>query len=89
MSKIELKKILNSPEFENFLGGKSDEIETRSDTRFSEREDVPTPSGGDYMITYFYDKNHRPCHKKEAKFVNTVEYTKEGCRVNETYGIMG
>ena len=41
------------------------------------------------MITYFYDKNHRPCRKKEAKFVNTVEYTKEGYRVNETYGIIG
>ena len=45
-----------------------------------------TPSGGDLSIAYFYDENHIPCLKSKARYMNIVEYTKDGVRVNEHYG---
>ena len=54
--------------------------------QYSERHDHKTPSGGDYSIAYFYDKNGNPCERKDAYRINIVEYTKDGERINEVYG---
>lgn len=52
-----------------------------------ERHDGPTPNGGAYSIAYFYDKNRTPCEKEKAKYINIVEYSKDGRRLNEVYGV--
>jgi hypothetical protein len=52
----------------------------------SERVDKPTPNGGDYSIAYFYDKDRQPCSKADAVYIDIVEYTKDGKRVNEAHG---
>ena len=59
--------------------------EPKADPRFTERSDGPTPCGGDYSIAYYYDKNGLPCEKKDADFVNIVEYKEGTIRVNEHY----
>lgn len=56
------------------------------DPRFTERHEGKTPLGGDYSIAYFYDADHNPCVKAEAKYANIVIYDKSGRRVNEVYG---
>lgn len=63
--------------------------EPKRDPRFSERVDEPTPSGGDYSIAYYYDKDGHPCTKSQASAVNILEFTADGRRVNETYGRLG
>ena len=45
-----------------------------------------TPSGGDLSIAYFYDKEHNPCKKENAAYINVVEYKNDGTRINEFYG---
>lgn len=55
----------------------------------TERIEGKTPSGGDYSIAYYYDAQRNPCSKHKAVFVNIVEYTKAGNRVNECYGRLG
>lgn len=59
------------------------------DPRFTERHDGETPLGGDYSIAYYYDKDHNPCTKEEAMYVNIVIYNNDGSRVDETYGVLG
>ena len=59
------------------------------DPRFTERSDIPTLSGGDYSIAYYYDEEGFPCEKNKADFVNIVEYKKGGIRINEHYGMLG
>ena len=61
----------------------------KPDPRFTERHEGSTPLGGDYSIAYYYDANHDPCVKEEAKFVNIVIYNNDGSRVNEVYGVLG
>ena len=63
--------------------------EQKRDPRFSERVDEPTPSGGDYSIAYYYDKDGNPCTKAQASAVNILEFTEDGTRINETYGRLG
>lgn len=36
----------------------------------------PGPMGGDYSISYWYDKNEKPCERKDAYTVLEVEYDK-------------
>ena len=48
-----------------------------------------TPNGGVYSVSYFFDKNSKPCKKAEAKFVNVVEFSKDGNRINEAYTTIG
>lgn len=58
------------------IAGKRAEIkEPVFDPRFAERHDLKTPSGGDYSVAYFYDKDGLPCEKKK-KYMNIVEYKK-------------
>lgn len=73
---------------EEFVGERVDKPLTQ-DPRFTERHDGPTPSGGDYSIAYYYDKDGHPCEKKQAASVNIIEFSKEGIRLNETYGLLG
>ncbi len=56
------------------------------DTEFTETRREPTPNGGAYSRAYYYDKNCIPCPKAKARFVNIVEYDKNGKRINEVYG---
>ena len=59
------------------------------DPRFTERQDEPTPSGGDYSIAYFYDVERRPCKRENAEYINIIEYKNDGTRINETYLVLG
>ena len=61
-------------------------VEKEPDPRYTERQEGSTPLGGDYSIAYFYDKDHNPCEKKDAKYMNIVIYNNDGTRVNEVYG---
>jgi len=54
----------------------------------TERVDEPTPSGGDYSVAYYYDKDHRPCKKKDAYFVKIVEYKADGTSINSTLAFL-
>ena len=56
------------------------------ETEFSETHKHRTPNGGDYSTAYFYDKNGNPCKKEDAAYMNIIEFTEDGVRVNETYG---
>ncbi len=57
--------------------------------RYTERHDNPTPSGGDYSVGIYYDEDHNPCTREEAWYINIVEYTADGARINEHYGMTG
>jgi len=59
------------------------------DTEFSESHIGPTPSGGAYSTAYFYDDQRRPCRREKASYMNIVEYSAEGYRINEHYGFCG
>lgn len=48
-----------------------------------------TPSGGDLSVAYFFDKDGNKCSRANAHVMNVVEYTKDGVRVNEHYGMLG
>lgn len=48
-----------------------------------------TPSGGDLSIAYFFDKDGNRCSRAEASHMNIIEYTKDGIRLNEHYGMLG
>lgn len=58
------------------------------DSRYMEKRDNPTPSGGDYSIAYYYDEEGSLCEKQKATRVNIVEYRKGGERVNEHYALL-
>ena len=73
---------------DEFLG-EPVKTEQVADPRFTEKRIHKTPNGGDYSIAYYYNAEHRPCVKAEAAFVNIVEYTKNGERINENYGVLG
>ena len=64
-------------------------IQVPKDTEFTETHKGPTPSGGAYSTAYFYDGDGCPCKREEASFMNIVEYSAEGVRINEHYGMMG
>lgn len=64
-------------------------IQIPEDTEFTETHKGPTPSGGAYSTAYFYDGDGCPCKREEASFMNIVEYSAEGVRINEHYGMMG
>ena len=59
------------------------------DTEFSESHIGPTPSGGAYSTAFFYDEQRRPCRREKASYMNIVEYSAEGNRINEHYGLLG
>ena len=48
-----------------------------------------TPSGGDLSISYFYDKEKRPCRKENMAYMDIVEYKKDGTYLNCHYGNYG
>ena len=48
-----------------------------------------TPSGGDLSVAYFFDKDGNKCNRSNAYSMNIIEYTKDGVRVNEHYGMLG
>ncbi|WP_294242634.1 hypothetical protein [Pseudobutyrivibrio sp.] len=73
--------IENSPEFDY------SNIVIPEDTEFSETHKGPTLNGGAYGTAYFYDENHMPCKKEDAKYMNIVEYSADGERINESYGV--
>ena len=70
-------------------GERAEKYQPEPDPRFTERQDGATPMGGDYSIAYYYDADHNPCVKKEAKYVNIVIYNNDGSRVDEVHGTLG
>ena len=58
------------------------------DTEFTETHAVPTPNGGAYSTAYFYDENHMPCKKEDARYMNIIEFSEKGERINESYGVL-
>lgn len=63
-------------------------INIPEDTECSETHAAPTPNGGAYSTAYYYDANHMPCKKEEARYRDIVEYSEFGERINENYGII-
>ena len=45
----------------------------------TERVDEPTPSGGDYSVAYYYDKDHRPCKKSRSLCPSPERSEPEDC----------
>lgn len=70
-------------------GERVDNLDTTPDPKTTETAVGRTPSGGDYSVAYFYDKDGNPCPKRKAVRMNIVEYTNDGVRVNEAYGFLG
>lgn len=64
-------------------------IQIPNDTEFTETHKGPTPSGGAYSTAFFYDDDGCPCKREEASYMNIVEYSAKGERINEHYGMMG
>ena len=64
-------------------------IQIPEDTEFTETHKGPTPSGGAYSTAYFYDEDGCLCKREEASFMNIVEYSVDGTRINEHYGMAG
>lgn len=82
-------------EFEKMLSKMSDDEFFRKvdspetfDPETTELSNKPTPNGGAYSRAFFYDENRTPCSKLNARYVNIVEYDKEGNRINENYGVL-
>lgn len=48
----------------------------------------PTPNGGAYSETMYYDHQRMLCPPCQAKYINIVEYSAKGDRVFETYGVV-
>ena len=59
------------------------------DTDYTESHIGPTPHGGAYSTAYYYDEDHNPCKREDAWYMNIVEYTIDGERISEVYGITG
>lgn len=74
--------------FKNFKARLKEQIEPPKNNDFSEVHYSKTPNGGDYSVAYFYDKEGNPCKKEDASYLNIIEYTKDGRRINETYGFI-
>ena len=66
-----------------------DNFQLPPDTEYTETHRGPTPSGGAYSTAYYYDDNHIPCKKYEAYYITIVEYSVDGERINEVYGMSG
>jgi hypothetical protein len=64
-------------------------IQIPKDTEFTETHKGPTPSGGAYSTAYFYDEDCCPCKREDASFMNIVEYSVDGTRIDEHYSMMG
>ncbi len=84
MTDRELDKLLDE-----VAGERAERSEQEPDPRFTEKEIGRTPSGGAYSVAYYYDNEGNPCPKAQAARVNIIEYTEDGERLNETYGILG
>ncbi len=84
---------MTDKEFERLLdevaGERAENVTLQPDPRFTETAYGKTPNGGDYSVAYYYDSSGSPCVKSEAATVNIVEYTKDGDRINECYGVLG
>lgn len=48
------------------------------------RTDMPTPNGGVYSISYYYDKKGKPCGEKKASTVHIHEYDENDNLIIET-----
>lgn len=55
---------------------------------YCQREQGPTPNGGDYSEAHFYDAERLLCPPCQAKYINIIEYSAKGERIYETYGIV-
>ena len=55
---------------------------------YCERHEGPTPNGGAYSEAHYYDSKRLLCPPCEAMYINIVEYSAKGRRINETYGLV-
>ena len=83
---------MTDEEFERLLdeaaGERAEQVEMEPDPRFTETHYGMTPSGGAYSVAYYYDEKGMPCRREDAEMVNIVEYSADGCRINETYALL-
>lgn len=54
----------------------------------SKRFDGPTPNGGAYSVSYYYDKKGRPCGENKASCVHIHEYDENDNLIMETVGYL-
>lgn len=82
---------MTDKEFERLLneaaGERAENVEMNPDPRYTETIQGRTPSGGAYSTAYYYDKDGRPCLKAKAKSVHIIEFSENGDRINENYGV--
>lgn len=55
----------------------------------SRREDEPTPNGGAYSVTYFFDKEGQPADETVATRCEIIEFDSSDNEVSRTYGTFG
>lgn len=51
----------------------------------SKRIDEPTPNGGSYSVTFFKNKEGKPCAEKDAVRFEIVEYDEQDNPIARTY----
>ncbi len=82
---------MTDKEFERMLdeaaGERAEKVECKPDPRYTETMRGRTPNGGAYSTAYYYDKDGHPCPKAKAKSVHIIEFTENGERINENYGV--
>lgn len=83
MTDKELDKLLDE-----VAGERAENVTMQPDPRYTETIWGKTLNGGDYSVAYYYNSDGNPCKKSEATAVNIVEYTKDGERINECYGVL-
>ncbi len=82
---------MTDKEFEHLInevaGESAEKVEPKPDPRYTETIQGRTPNGGTYSTAYYYDKDGHPCPKENAKSVHIVEFSEDGERINENYGV--
>lgn len=83
---------MTDKDFEKLLdevaGERAENVTAKPDPRYTETIMGKTINGGDYSVAYYYNSDGNPCKKSEAAAVNIVEYSKDGKRINECYGVL-
>lgn len=54
-------------------------------TKVYKRVNEPTPNGGVYSIMYFFNEKRTPTNRKNAKFIEVVEYDEKDNEINRVY----
>lgn len=63
-----------------------DELKKKLESMTCEFRSGPTPSGGAFMIGYFFDSEGKECPKCKAKYIHIIEYDRDGKPIHECKG---